>query len=231
MNKLRLMLLLFLAAACVYLFVAHRQWLENPNLLKLQVVRQGFWGPVLFLAVYTVGPSFLVPGAVMTVAGGLAFGAWWGAVWSLIGANIGALFAFGTARFLGRAWVDRVMGVRFESIFDRLRRDGFYVTLYLRLVPVIPYNLFNLLAGASPISFSDYFVASIIGMIPGTVLFSLLGDALWHPMKPRFFIAIALIGCCFLGGELYRRRQSSALNQQAYVGEDGNATARFLLRG
>ena len=70
------------------------------------------------------------------------------------------------------------MGVRMRQVLDRLERNGFYLTLYLRLVPVIPYNVFNLLAGSSPITFKAYFWASVIGMIPGTMLFALLGDIL-----------------------------------------------------
>jgi len=67
----------------------------------------------------------------------------------------------------------------------------------------------NLLAGASPIAFRDYFWASAIGMIPGTVLFAFLGDALWHPASPRFFVAIAMILVCFASGETYRRWKTS----------------------
>jgi uncharacterized membrane protein YdjX (TVP38/TMEM64 family) len=69
------------------------------------------------------------------------------------------------------------------------------------------YNALNLPAGASPIEFRDYMSASLIGMIPGTILFAFLGDALWHPTSPRFFIAIAMIVACFAGGEAYRRWQ------------------------
>jgi uncharacterized membrane protein YdjX (TVP38/TMEM64 family) len=76
----------------------------------------------------------------------------------------------------------------------------------LRLVPIIPYNALNLMAGASPITFRDYFWASMIGMVPGTILFAFLGDALWHPTSPRFFLALALITLCFAAGELARRR-------------------------
>jgi len=94
-------------------------------------------------------------------------------------------------------------------VLGRLTQNGFYVTLYLRIVPVIPYNAFNLLAGASPIKFRDYFWASAIGMIPGTVLFAFLGDALWHPASPRFFVAIAMILVCFASGETYRRWKTS----------------------
>jgi uncharacterized membrane protein YdjX (TVP38/TMEM64 family) len=93
----------------------------------------------------------------------------------------------------------------------RLARHGFYIILYLRIVPVIPYNALNLMAGASPIEFSDYLWASLIGILPGTILFAMLGDALWHPMQPRFFIAVGLILCCFAAGEIFRRRNKAAV--------------------
>jgi uncharacterized membrane protein YdjX (TVP38/TMEM64 family) len=211
-NILRLVILVVLIAFSAYLLTAHRQWFENPKLLKGEVVSWGAWGPIVYMILYAVGPSFLVPGAVMTIAAGLAFGAWWGSTWSLLGANAGAIIAFGAGRFLGRSLIQRTMGVRFRRILNRLERNGFYVTLYLRLVPVIPYNAFNLLAGVSPIRFKDYFWASAIGMIPGTVLFAFLGDSLWKPGSPRFFIALGLIACCFTGGEIYRRRNAGPLN-------------------
>jgi uncharacterized membrane protein YdjX (TVP38/TMEM64 family) len=210
-NIFRLAILVILIGLSAYLLTAHREWFDDPKLLKGEVVSWGAWGPIIYMLLYAIGPSFLVPGAVMTVAAGLAFGVWWGSIWSLIGADTGAVVAFGAGRFLGRSFVERTMGVRLKRILNRLEHNGFYLTLYLRLVPVIPYNAFNLLAGASPIRFRDYFWASVIGMIPGTVLFSLLGDALWKPGSPRFFIALTLIGCCFAAGEIYRRWKAAPL--------------------
>ncbi len=197
--------LALLMGGSIYLLATHAEWFENPRLIKAEVQSWGFWGPVAYIALYAFGPSFLVPGAVMTIAGGLAFGALWGAVWSLVGADLGALVAFGAGRLLGRSFVENMIGDRFRKLLARLARNGFYIILYLRIVPVIPYNALNLLAGASPITFSDYFWASAVGLIPGTILFALLGDALWHPTQPRFFAAIALILCCFAAGEAYRR--------------------------
>jgi uncharacterized membrane protein YdjX (TVP38/TMEM64 family) len=204
-NLVRFVILSILISFSVYILIAHREWFDDPTRLKGEVISWGAWGPIAYILLYTIGPSFLVPGAVMTVAAGLAFGAWWGSLWSLIGADTGAMVAFAAGRFLGRSFVERTMGLRLQRLRQRLERNGFYLTLYLRLVPVIPYNAFNLLAGASPIRFKDYFWASVIGMIPGTVLFALLGDSLWKPGSPRFFIALGLIACCFATGEIYRR--------------------------
>jgi len=211
---LRIAILALIGGGSLFLLFVHREWLADPRMIKQEVLGCGAWGPIAYILLYAVGPSFLVPGAVMTIAGGLAFGAVRGALWSVVGANLGALVAFGAGRFLGRSFVEHTIGSRFHRLFGRLERNGFYITLYLRIVPVIPYNAFNLLAGASPITFRDYFWASVIGMIPGTVLFAVLGDALWHPASPRFFIAIGLILLCFGAGEIYRRRQAITLGEE-----------------
>ena len=206
LNLLRIAILALLVGGSIYLLATHAEWFENPRLVKVEVTRWGVWGPIAFILLFALGPSFLVPGAVMTIAGGLAFGALWGAVWSIIGSDLGALVAFAAGRFLGRSFVRKFVGERFQTLMERLARNGFYIILYLRIVPVIPYNALNLLAGASPIEFRDYFWASAIGILPGTILFAMLGDALWHPMQPRFFLAVGLILCCFAAGEIFRRR-------------------------
>jgi uncharacterized membrane protein YdjX (TVP38/TMEM64 family) len=205
LNFVKITIILVLVGGSIWLLLEHAEWFENPALVKTEVVRWGVWGPLVYMLLYAVGPSFLVPGAVMTIAGGLAFGTGWGSVYSLIGADVGAVVAFGAGRFLGRSFVEGIVGERFESMLHKIARNGFPIILYLRMVPVIPYNALNLLAGASPITFHDYFWASMIGMIPGTILFAFLGDALWHPLSPKFFLALLLIAFSVACGEIYRR--------------------------
>src|SRR5512146_233450 len=156
----KIITVLILVLGSGWLLWTHTEWFENPSLVKVEVLRWGIWGPVVYMLLYAVGPSFLVPGAVMTIAGGLAFGARWGAVYSLVGADAGALIAFAAGRFLGRSFVQRVVGARFEKLLAQIGRHGFQIIFYLRLVPLIPYNALNLLAGASPITFRDFFCAS-----------------------------------------------------------------------
>ena len=208
MNILKLAILALIAGGSIWMLLAHSEWFSNPRQVKVEVLAWGVWGPVVYILLYAVGPSFLVPGAVMTIAGGLAFGTLWGAVYSLIGADIGAIVAFGAGRFLGRSFVVSIVGKRFDAALGRIAKHGFHIILYLRMVPVIPYNALNLVAGASRIAFRDYFWASVIGMIPGTILFAFLGDALWHPLSPRFFLALLLIATSVGCGELWRRRST-----------------------
>jgi len=205
LTVLKLVLIGLLLAGAVYLFIADEDLFRNPQLIKSEVIRWGAWGPIGFMALYAFGPSLLIPGAVMTLAAGLAFGAVRGAIYAVIGADIGALVAFAAGRFLGKRFVSRLLSGRFGEMLDKIARNGFQIILYLRVFPIIPYNALNLLAGASPISFRDYFWASVIGMIPGTILFAFLGNELWHPTSPRFILALLLIGVSFTCGEIYRR--------------------------
>jgi uncharacterized membrane protein YdjX (TVP38/TMEM64 family) len=208
LNVLKVAIVAIIVAGSLWLLLAHREWFEDPKEVQLEVLAWGMWGPLVYMILYAVGPSFLVPGAVMTIAGGLAFGTLWGSVYSLVGANVGAVVAFGAGRFLGRGFVESVVGKRFDAMLGRIARHGFQIILYLRIVPVIPYNALNLIAGSSRITFRDYLWATLIGMIPGTILFAFLGDALWHPLSPRFFLALLLIAVSVGCGELWRRRSA-----------------------
>ena len=125
LNILRVAFLVILVGGSIYLLSTHAEWFENPRLVKVEVTRWGAWGPIAYILLYALGPSFLVPGAVMTIAGGLAFGALWGALWSLIGADLGALVAFGAGRFLGRSFVRKIIGDRFQSLMDGSRATAF----------------------------------------------------------------------------------------------------------
>src|SRR5580704_12599059 len=106
LTALKVVLIVVLLAATAYLFMTEEDLFRNPQLIKIRVLSWGAWGPIAFMLLYAFGPSLLVPGAVMTLAAGLAFGTVWGSVYSIIGADLGALVAFGAGRFLGKGFVN-----------------------------------------------------------------------------------------------------------------------------
>ena len=167
----------------------------------------GIWGPLVYILLYAVGPSFLVPGAVMTIAGGLAFGALWGAIYSLVGADLGALMAFAAGRFLGRSFVQRIVGGgRFDKILSHIGRNGFQIILLPAAGAADPLQC----AQSAGRRVADHLPRLFLGERdrndPRDHPVRVPGRRVWHPTSPRFFIALALIAVCFTGGELARRR-------------------------
>lgn len=136
------------------------------------------WAPAIYIAVYAVAMPLALPGSVLTLAGGALFGVFWGTVFTTIGANIGANLAFGVARFLGRDGVERLAGDRLEKL-DRATRDfGFRGLFTLRLIPLVPFNALNFGAGLTAIRWRAYALATALGIVPGTVVYTFFADAL-----------------------------------------------------
>jgi uncharacterized membrane protein YdjX (TVP38/TMEM64 family) len=112
---------------------------------------------------------------------------------TIVGASIGASASFWIARSLGRAQVERIAGERAMRLDGWLRRRGFLAVLYARLIPAVPFNLLNYVAGATGVSARDYTLATIIGIAPGTVAYTALGSSLRHPGSGRFLIPLGAI--------------------------------------
>jgi len=134
----------------------------------------GIWAPIAFIAMYGVGMLLGLPGTIFTVAGGLAFGKWYGTFYNVIGASLGASGAFWMARLLASEAVKRKFsGQKWFRKFDKgLRENGLYYMLFVRLVPVFPFNGINFGAGLTSISFRHYFIGTAVGIVPATFVFT-----------------------------------------------------------
>lgn len=132
-----------------------------------------------FVVAYCVGVTFSVPGAVwMTVAGGFLFGWLASAVYVVVAATAGATAVFLLARtVIGESWRTRAGPVvhRLEAGF---RRDAFQYLLVLRLIPVVPFWLVNLVPALSGVPLRTYVLATLLGIIPGTVVYAGVGAGL-----------------------------------------------------
>ena len=140
----------------------------------------GIWGPVAVAAIYVVAAVLFVPGSILTLGAGFVFGVAKGflAVW--IGANLGAAAAFLVGRTIARDWIARKVAgnPRFEAIDNAVGTQGFKIVFLTRLSPVFPFSLLNYMFGLTKVRFRDYVLASLIGMIPGGLMYVYLGSAL-----------------------------------------------------
>jgi len=136
----------------------------------------GVWGPLVFIAGYTVAVVAFVPASLLTLAAGAIFGLTSGILYVFVAAFTGSCLAFLVGRYAARARVERRIASRpgFAAIDRAAGREGRKIVLLLRLSPVFPFNLLNYALGLTSVRFADYAVASV-GMLPGTVLYVYLG--------------------------------------------------------
>lgn len=129
--------------------------------------------PVVFIGIYAAAVVALIPASILTIAAGAVFGLLQGALYAFAGAFAGSTAAFLLARYAFHDIVARRLATmpRFSAVERAVSAEGRRVVFFLRLSPLVPFNLLNYLLGLTTISLADYLVASA-GMIPGTLLYT-----------------------------------------------------------
>ena len=135
----------------------------------------GWIAPLVFIAGYALATVLFAPGLLFTLAGGALFGPLLGTVYNLSGATIGATLAFLTARYLAADWVAQKTGKRLRPLIDGVAKEGWRFVAFVRLVPLLPFNLLNYALGLTKLRLSHYIIASFIFMAPGGAAYTYLG--------------------------------------------------------
>jgi uncharacterized membrane protein YdjX (TVP38/TMEM64 family)/rhodanese-related sulfurtransferase len=215
----RAALLALLAAAMAVAFI-YRDAL-NAAALETWVQRAGIWGPVIFAGVYVAATVLFLPGSVLTLAGGALFGPVLGTLYSLTAATIGATLAFAIARYLAADWVARKAGGRTRQLIDGVEQEGWRFVAFVRLVPLVPFNLLNYALGLTRVRLLHYVVASFLFMLPGAVAYTYLGYAGREALAGgegvirKALIAVALLGVVAFVPRLVRRLRGGSTVQPA----------------
>jgi len=150
-------------------------------------------------------------GAIMTLAGGFLFGSLLGTLYVNVGATVGATLAFLVARYLLRDWVEGRFGNRLGAIQAGFARNAFSYLLTLRLIPLFPFFLVNMVSGLTRVNVGTYVAATSLGIIPGSFVFAYAGrqlgtiNSLKEIVSPNVLIAFTLLGLLTLMPILYKR--------------------------
>lgn len=201
--------LLKIAAALVGLALLVTVGREVPALLPRftqWVASLGAWGPLAFIAGYSVAPVIFAPAFLLTIAAGAIFGFVKGVIYVMIGATIGATLAFLTGRYLARQFVEGLLTrePRLLLIDRAVERHGFRLVALLRMSPAVPFVLLNYALGLSRVRLVDY-VAASIGMLPVVAMYVYTGKVAGDlatlasgAAQPKGAIYYAMIGLGFL---------------------------------
>lgn len=136
-------------------------------------------GQAAFVVLYVLACVAFLPGSVLTLGAGAAFGLWKGFILVSIGSTLGACAAFLAGRFLLRDWASRKLASFpvFAAFAAAVGEEGGKVVLLARLSPVLPFNVLNYGFGLTSVGLGEYALASWLGMLPGTFLYVYLGAA------------------------------------------------------
>ena len=142
----------------------------------------GAWGPIIFIGIYVLACVLFVPASLLTLGAGILFGVVLGSLYTICAATLGATVTFLIGRHLARDWVARKIAghATFAAIDKAVADEGWKIVGLCRITPIFPFALLNYGFGVTRVSLRDYFFASAVGMIPGTVMYvyfgSLIGD-------------------------------------------------------
>lgn len=139
---------------------------------------RGAAGPAMFAVAYVLAAVLLLPGSVLTIGGGFAYGPLWGLLLVSPVSVLAATAAFLLGRTVARDWVTRRLGKdpRLAAIDAAVGQQGFKIVLLLRLSPLFPFNALNYLLGLTRVRLRDFVLGSWIGMLPGTALYVYIGS-------------------------------------------------------
>ncbi|RPI38375.1 MAG: TVP38/TMEM64 family protein [Nitrospiraceae bacterium] len=164
-------------------------------------VEENYLVSVLSFLLLTFSTAFMVPGAiVLMLAGGFFFGMVPGLLFAVAGLTLGAMSAFLSARYVLGQWVQDRYKVLLTSFNEEMQCHGHYYLITLRVVPVLPFFLVNILAGLTKISLKRFAVSTSIGLIPASFVYSFAGRRLAVINSPRDILSPGMIAALFLLG-------------------------------
>ncbi|MEM8662302.1 MAG: FAD-dependent oxidoreductase, partial [Pseudomonadota bacterium] len=159
------------------------------------------WAGFLYFVLYVAMAGLSLPGAaIMTLAGGALFGFWYGLFLVSFASSVGATLAFLVSRLLLRDWVQGKFGRQLSAFNAGFEKDGAFYLFSLRLVPLFPFFVINLLMGLLPIKASRFYWVSQLGMFPATAVYVNAGTQLGSVesagdiLSPALFVSFVLLG-------------------------------------
>lgn len=207
MNRRIALLILLAAAIAAYFWFDLGQYfsLDAFKSQQAQIVAAKDANPLLYMGgfflIYVVVTALSLPGAaIMTLVAGALFGLVAGTIIVSFASTMGATLAFLSARFLLRDWVQSKFGERLKAIDDGIAKDGAFYLFTIRLIPLFPFFVVNLLMGLTRIKTPTYYWVSQIGMLPATVVFVNAGTQISRIESTAGLLSPALIGSFVLLG-------------------------------
>ncbi|MBB6732013.1 TVP38/TMEM64 family protein [Cohnella zeiphila] len=203
------------AAVCLLLWVDFRYLKVTPETIRGWILSFGWIAPAVYVGLYVIRPFTLFPSSVLSLAGGLAFGTWKGMFLTVVGEIPGAVLSFWLARRIGAGlFRGAETDPRLRKLESAMARRGFPIVLALRLAPFVPFDLVSYAAGVARVPMRAYFMATLIGSLPGTFAYCFLGASLTHGNWKEIAVAAFVFAIAVAVPFLFRSRVEKQVEEE-----------------
>jgi phosphatidylserine/phosphatidylglycerophosphate/cardiolipin synthase-like enzyme/uncharacterized membrane protein YdjX (TVP38/TMEM64 family) len=209
--KLAGILLVLLTLAAAWRWGPLSEWMNSENLAVWTREIRG--NPISFLGVlgaYVVGGLIMIPIALLVGVTAMFFSPTWGTLYSLLGCLLSALTTYLIGSSLGKQMVRKMVGQRLNRLSRQMAKQGILSVAMIRNMPVAPFAIVNIIAGASHIKLKDYLIGTALGMLPGIVAITIFVDRILHTIKNpgwiNALIIVFLATLMILGGWWTKKR-------------------------
>jgi phospholipase D1/2 len=205
-----LIVVLLFALAAAWRWTSLRQWLDVKSIAGWEVsLRQSHAAPLYVLGAFVLGGLAVFPVTILIAATAFAFGPWTALFYSLLGCVLSAMAIYAIGFWLGRDTVARFTGRRWNRLHRLISKHGVLAVAVIRMLPVAPYSVVNLAAGAAHVRFRDFVLGTTIGMSPGVTgitLFETELEQMIHDPSGVTLAVLATILTFMILGAVWLRR-------------------------
>lgn len=169
----------------------------GPEDIRDFIQKKGILAPIVYVLLLSLLPLLLFPDSVLVIAGGMLFGLVRGTILTSIGSLIGGVIAFLISRAFGSKVVRKITK-KDLVLFEKYKGySGFFIILLLRLIPLFPFKVVSYSAGLTDMKLRDFCLATVIGSLPGIIVYTNLGDKANDFGSKGFYVSIALVVLLF----------------------------------
>lgn len=228
----------FIALLFWALLIAGYQWYAKSNHLSslevaqklLNFLKDGFWGPLIYVGLYALRPLILFPSTILTLAGGFVFGPVLGVIYTIVASNISSTIAYYVGRYFGEGLFEKALKVSktfkaLEGYAARMRANSFETVMVMRFT-FLPYDAVSYLAGFLQIKYWPFILATALGSIPGTMAFIGFGASIerfdgvlpkLNPITLSFSVAIFIVSIAL--SRLFKKREATQISEVSETSE------------
>jgi phospholipase D1/2 len=210
-------------AILLVLFAVAAAWKWTPLADLIDVNRVAGWASSLrqsparhlyLVGAYVIGSLLLLPITLLILVTGIVFGPALGTLYSFLGCLAGALATYAAGRILGQDFVRKMAGPKWQGIERKVGQSGIIAVALLRLLPVAPFTVVNIISGAFKVPLRDYILGSSLGLAPGILITNLFAhqfeSAIRNPGLGTFLLLLVLIAITIVGSVWLKRRFQAA---------------------